>query len=80
MRIADVTEGIGVMATLLIRKAPVDTMEAYQDIVEEMQKEAKDRTIRLPPKFKATTKARQIIHHKFYVDTKDRECIRQMFN
>ena len=80
MRIADVTEGIGVMATLLNRKALVDTMEAYQDIVKEIQEKARDRTVKLPPRVKAANKARQIIYNKLYVDTKDRERMRRIFN
>ena len=49
MGIADVTEGIWLVATLLSRKALVDTMEAYQDIVKEIQKKAREGRVKLPP-------------------------------
>ncbi len=71
--IPDVTKGIGVMAALLNRKALIDTVKAYQDIVSEVQKKIMEDKLTLEPKMKASTKARQIIYDKLYVNNNDRD-------
>ncbi|KAL9063591.1 MAG: hypothetical protein Q9161_009384 [Pseudevernia consocians] len=55
-------------------------MDAYQDIVKKSRAKAREGKVKLPPRVKASAKARQIIYTKLYVDTKGRERMRQIFN
>ncbi len=55
-------------------------MEAYDDIVKEIQKKIRGGAVRLGPRVKASAEARQIIYTKLYPDTKDRERMRRVFN
>ena len=73
MRIADVTEGIKVIAALLNRKALVDTIEAYENVIKEIQTKAREGKVKLPSRIKASAEAQQIIYNKLYLDIKDRE-------
>ncbi len=74
-RIPHVIWGSGVMAALLNRKALIDKMKAYDEIVLEVRKKAKEGKLRLDQGENASTKARDIIYHTLHVNNSDRESL-----
>ena len=78
--IPDVTKGSGDMGALLNRKAVIDRMEAYHDILLEVQKKIKEGKLSMAPQEPSSSKARQIIFETLYDNTSEREKKLRLFN